>query len=34
MTTVKDKLSGSAKKIAAEILGDSKLAEESARQKR
>ena len=34
MTTVKDKLSGSAKEIAAEIFGDSKLAEEGARQKR
>jgi uncharacterized protein YjbJ (UPF0337 family) len=34
MTTVKDKLNGSAKEIAAEIFGDSKLAEEGARQKR
>jgi len=33
MTTVKDKLSGSAKEIAAEILGDSKLADEGAREK-
>jgi hypothetical protein len=30
ITTVKDKLSGWAKEIAAEILGDSKLADEGA----